>query len=75
MLLLIALILNEQDLWVETKTADEKVYYYHSITRESTWTKPPEGLNIKIMTQPEFEAYSKQQIKPMEQLVDPTKMG
>lgn len=27
------------------------------------------------MTQAEFEAYSKQQIKPMEQLVDPTKMG
>lgn len=64
-------------MWVETKTADEKFYYYHAVTRETTWTKP-EGLNIKVMTQPEFEAYSKQQIKPMEhkpELVEPLKLG
>lgn len=48
------------------------------MTRETTWTRPIEGTGVKVMTQPEFEAYSKQQIKPVEQkpdLGDPMKMG
>lgn len=65
-----------QELWVETKTADEKSYYYHAVTRETTWTKP-EGANKKVMSQPEFEAYSKQQVKPVDHKLefgDPSKM-
>jgi transcription elongation regulator 1 len=64
-------------LWVETKTADDKSYFYHAVTRETTWNKP-EGLNIKVLTQSEFEAYSKLQIKSMDQksdVIDPSKMG
>lgn len=43
------------ELWIETKSDDGKSYFYHAITRETTWTKP-EGPNIKIMTQAEVEA-------------------
>jgi transcription elongation regulator 1 len=66
-----------QELWVETKTTDEKSYYYHAVSRETTWTKP-EGPNIKVMTQPEFEAYNKQQMRTLDQKsdhLDPAKMG
>lgn len=65
-------------MWVETKTNDSKSYYYHAVTRETTWSRPVEGPHVKVMTQPEFETYSKQQIKPMEQkpdLGDPSKLG
>ena len=48
---------QSQELWVETKTAEGKVYYYHSRTRESAWTKP-EG--VKIITQEEVEAMAAQ---------------
>lgn len=48
------------DLWVETKTTDGKLYYYHAITRETTWTRP-EGSNVNIMTQDEVEVLNKQQ--------------
>ncbi|XP_001847600.2 transcription elongation regulator 1 [Culex quinquefasciatus] len=49
-----------QELWVETKTAEGKSYYYHAISRETTWTRP-EGLNVQVMTQAEVEAMNKQQ--------------
>ncbi|XP_035912606.1 transcription elongation regulator 1 [Anopheles stephensi] len=49
------------DLWVETKTADGKSYYYHAISRETTWTRP-EGPNVNVMTQAEVEALNKQQL-------------
>lgn len=52
-----------QDLWVETKAAEGKFYYYHAITRETTWTRP-EGPNIKVMTQVEVEAMNKQVVAP-----------
>ncbi|XP_053683234.1 transcription elongation regulator 1 [Sabethes cyaneus] len=48
-----------QELWVETKTAEGKSYYYHALTRETTWTRP-DGPNIKVMTQSEVEAMNKQ---------------
>lgn len=41
------------ELWVETKTDSGKSYYYHSVTRETTWTKP-EG-NVRILSQAELE--------------------
>lgn len=58
-------------MWVETPTEDGKSYYYHAMSRETTWTRP-EGPNIKIMTQSEVETMNKMQHKPMEH--DPTKM-
>ncbi|XP_049294274.1 transcription elongation regulator 1 [Anopheles funestus] len=50
------------DLWVETKTADGKSYYYHAVSRETTWTRP-EGPNVNVMTQVEVEALNKQQLQ------------
>lgn len=57
-----------EQLWVETKTNDGKSYFYHAVTRETTWNRP-EGPNIKILSQSEFEAYTKQMAsnKPPEQ--------
>lgn len=49
-----------QELWVETKTEEGKSYFYHAVTRETTWTRP-EGPHVKIMTQSEVEAMNKQQ--------------
>lgn len=48
-----------QELWVETKTAEGKSYFYHAITRETTWTRP-EGPNVKVMTQADVQAVNKQ---------------
>lgn len=65
-------------MWVETKTEDSKSYYYHAITRETTWNRP-EGPNVKIMTQAEIENMNKAQQKPGEQKPleagDPSKIG
>ncbi|KAL1508885.1 hypothetical protein ABEB36_003707 [Hypothenemus hampei] len=43
------------EIWVETKTAEGKAYYYNARTRETTWTKP-EGPNIKVISQDQVEA-------------------
>ncbi|XP_013099429.1 transcription elongation regulator 1 [Stomoxys calcitrans] len=48
------------ELWVETKTEDGKSYYYHILSRETTWTKP-EGPNVKVMSQSEIEEMNKKQ--------------
>ncbi|KAH8313835.1 hypothetical protein KR067_012422, partial [Drosophila pandora] len=46
------------DIWVETKAEDGRSYYYHAVTRETTWTRP-DGPTVKIMTQIEVEEMAK----------------
>lgn len=46
---------SNNEIWVETKTAEGKPYYYNARTRETTWTKP-EGANIKVISQDQVEA-------------------
>lgn len=48
------------ELWIETKTAEGKSYYYHAVSRQTTWTKPS-GSGVQVMTQSEVENMSKQQ--------------
>ncbi|XP_068908784.1 transcription elongation regulator 1 isoform X1 [Tenebrio molitor] len=43
------------EIWVETKTAEGKSYFYNARTRETTWTKP-EGPNVKVISQDQVEA-------------------
>lgn len=45
---------QQTELWVETKAGDDKSYYYHALTRETTWTRP-EGPNVRIMSQTDVE--------------------
>lgn len=45
-----------EDVWVENKTpGDGRVYYYNARTRESAWTKPATGPNVRIITQEDVE--------------------
>lgn len=46
------------EIWVETKAEDGRSYYYHAVTRETTWTRP-DGPTVKIMTQNEVEEMAK----------------
>ncbi|XP_002137702.3 transcription elongation regulator 1 isoform X4 [Drosophila pseudoobscura] len=46
------------EIWVETKAEDGRSYYYHAVTRETTWTRP-DGPTVKIMTQTEVEEIAK----------------
>ncbi len=44
-----------EEVWVENKTADARVYYYNARTRESSWTKPVATAGVKIITQDDVE--------------------
>lgn len=44
-----------EEVWVENKTADSRTYYYNARTRESSWTKPTAGANVKVITQEDVE--------------------
>ncbi|ESO09267.1 hypothetical protein HELRODRAFT_156427 [Helobdella robusta] len=47
-----------QELWVETKAANGKSYFYNAKTRETSWSKPE---NVKIVSQAEFESMAMSQ--------------
>lgn len=59
-----------EDMWIETKSPEGKPYYYHSKTRETQWTKP-EGPNIKVMPQEQFEQW----VTAMSQMNQAHQMG
>lgn len=45
-----------EDVWVENRTpGDNRVYYYNARTRESAWSKPVAGPNVRVITQEEVE--------------------
>jgi hypothetical protein len=44
-----------EEVWVENKTADARVYYYNARTRESSWTKPVATAGVKVITQDDVE--------------------
>jgi len=44
-----------EEVWVENKTPDSRTYYYNARTRESSWTKPIVGGNVKVITQEDVE--------------------
>lgn len=44
-----------EEVWVENKTSDSRTYYYNARTRESSWTKPVVGGNVKVITQEDVE--------------------
>lgn len=55
------------ELWIETKTSEGKSYFYHAVTRQTTWNRPT-GPGIQVMTQQEVENMSKaQQMHPKQQ--------
>lgn len=52
------------ELWIETKTSEGKSYFYHAVSRQTTWNRPS-GPGIQVMTQQEIENMSKaQQMQP-----------
>ncbi|XP_039762270.1 transcription elongation regulator 1 isoform X6 [Pararge aegeria] len=44
------------EVWVETKSDAGQSYYYHSRTRETTWTRPQESPSCKVITQSDMES-------------------
>lgn len=44
-----------EEVWVENKTNDNRIYYYNARTRESSWTKPTSSANVKVITQEDVE--------------------
>ena len=43
-----------EEVWVENKTSDGRVYYYNARSRESSWTKP-EGPSVRVIAQEDLE--------------------
>jgi len=41
-----------KEIWVETVSAEGKIYYYHAKTRQSVWKRPTDD-NIQIIKQNE----------------------
>lgn len=62
------------ELWIETKTEEGKSYYYHAISRQTTWVRPT-GPNVQVMTQAEVENMQKQQMQKREPAGMPPGMG
>uniref|UniRef100_A0A336LIW6 CSON011127 protein n=1 Tax=Culicoides sonorensis TaxID=179676 RepID=A0A336LIW6_CULSO len=60
------------ELWIETKTDEGKSYYYHAISRQTTWVRPT-GPNVQVMSQMEVENMQKQQMMKREGM--PPAMG
>lgn len=46
-----------EEVWVENKTSDGRVYYYNARSRESSWTKPA-GSNVRVIAQEDLEKIS-----------------
>jgi hypothetical protein len=52
-------LLGKMDnVWIETKSAEGKSYYYHARTRETSWTKPDSAV---VVTQEQYAASLQQQ--------------
>lgn len=47
---------QEEEVWVESKTSDNRNYYYNAATRETTWTRPSTQTGrIRIISQLEID--------------------
>uniref|UniRef100_A0ACB8EJI0 Uncharacterized protein n=1 Tax=Sphaerodactylus townsendi TaxID=933632 RepID=A0ACB8EJI0_9SAUR len=58
-----------EEIWVENKTPDGKVYYYNARTRESAWTKPD---GVKVIQQSELTPMLAAQAQAQAQAVGST---
>lgn len=52
---------TSEEVWVENRASDGRVYYYNARTRESSWTKPVAGPNVRVVGQEEVERMASMQ--------------